>query len=462
MLLHHAATFSRRALSTARVRALSTTNTNSTTSGEGDMSDEEIIQLADQVMKGEIESDLEDALIPQESPSLPLGLPDAYLTGMSPQTFDKNGQRSGIKVHPKTGAKEFPHPTPTLHEPLSQKWAEKQMKHGWSVPITTEAQTAWEPPERVFWGSDFDVYSLSLSYDDVVNEREAADMALTHAYTHGILVVTGTPPGNDPLRNIARAFTGGHTASGDADPDAIDHGPMRTLYGEIWSTSSSAQSAGASTADSAYTSLSLPLHTDMTYMKCPPGLQIFSMTTPASDGSGKSTYLDGFNAAESLRESNAFALLSGFPYSFRSIDRDNGWHLETTGTVFETCPYTDTVSMIRHNDLDSLSALPPYYMALDMAANIQHAAVDEDEVAAFYSAAKGAMDEWDEVLADPNRKISVPLKAGDTTIVHNHRVLHGRESFNLSDGTSRTITGCYTSAEDLLSRWRVMWTKPLS
>ena len=50
-----------------------------------------------------------------------------------------------------------------------------------------------------------------------------------------------------------------------------DSGPYRTLYGAVWSTSVGGQPSGTSTADSAYSSVSLPLHTDMTYHATPPG-----------------------------------------------------------------------------------------------------------------------------------------------------------------------------------------------
>ena len=50
------------------------------------------------------------------------------------------------------------------------------------------------------------------------------------------------------------------------------------------------------------------------------------------------------------------------------------------------------------------------------------------------------------------------LKEGDCAVVHNRRVMHGRESFNLKEGEGRSIVGCYTGVDDLESRWRVLFT----
>ena len=72
--------------------------------------------------------------------------------------------------------------------------------------------------------------------------------------------------------------------------------PLQTLYGSgVWSTSSSSSfydkdgedqveksGSGASTADSAYSSTSLPLHTNLTYSSNPPVLQVFLMVQPAA------------------------------------------------------------------------------------------------------------------------------------------------------------------------------------
>ena len=54
----------------------------------------------------------------------------------------------------------------------------------------------------------------------------------------------------------------------------------------------------------------------------------------------------------------------------------------------------------------------------------------------------------------------VPLKSGDCAIVHNVRVMHGREGFSLGEGEEgRSIVGCYTGRDELESRWRVEFTK---
>jgi alpha-ketoglutarate-dependent taurine dioxygenase len=99
------------------------------------------------------------------------------------------------------------------------------------------------------------------------------------------------------------------------------------LYGTVWSTTSGGQPEGTSIADSAYGIEGLPLHTDMTYHRDPPGLQIFTMVQPAGDGGGESIFCDGFAAADRLRKINpeAFVTLSETSRRYRGRERINTW-----------------------------------------------------------------------------------------------------------------------------------------
>jgi len=106
--------------------------------------------------------------------------------------------------------------------------------------------------------------------------------------------VTGTPinDGGSGIAALASALSGGSIKMSSASsvmkhyiensglsptilPNGTD-GPQRTMYGGVWSTSSDGMKDGQSLADSAYGQGALPLHTDMTYMKDPPGLQVKS------------------------------------------------------------------------------------------------------------------------------------------------------------------------------------------
>jgi Taurine catabolism dioxygenase TauD, TfdA family len=183
-------------------------------------------------------------------------------------------------------------------------------------------------------------------------------------------------------------------------------GPLRTLYGTVWSTSCSGQAAGCSLADSAFGCEALPLHTDMTYSRDPPGLQIFTMVQPAVTG-GESIYCDGFAAADRLRRTNpdAFDFLSKTVRRFYCVDKETGWHMEASGPIIAV--EKGEIVQVRHNDLDRMPDLPPEWDCAD------------DKVDEFYARLQSAHAAWDSVLAEDDMRLVVGLQPGDTVVVAN-------------------------------------------
>uniref|UniRef100_A0A7S4JV88 TauD/TfdA-like domain-containing protein n=1 Tax=Odontella aurita TaxID=265563 RepID=A0A7S4JV88_9STRA len=242
------------------------------------------------------------------------------------------------------------------------------------------------------------------------------------------------------------------------------------MYGAVWSTSSSNAAPGTSTADSAYGSGALPLHTDMTYLRDPPGVQIFAMGRPSKHG-GASVFGDGLAASESLRRDHpdAFDVLCRTVRRYRCVDDDGGWHLEAEGPVIRAAdrgggapfpPHRShrhrhhhrrwgPVGMIRHNDLDRLPDLPP--------ADVR-SIVDEREremrIAEFYSDLDHAHELWDGLLGSDDIRLRMDLRPGDMVAVANQRCFHGRESFTADADSPRSVMGCYVSQDELNSRFR--------
>jgi hypothetical protein len=171
----------------------------------------------------------------------------------------------------------------------------------------------------------------------------------------------------------------------------IGYHPLQTLYGAgFWLTSclslfyrSGCATTSASTADSAYGTTSLPLHTDMMHIHNPPSTQVFLMMQPAMiqaeeslslpSNYGKSIvpkdqsfYVDGFAAAQQLLLENpeAFRLLATTPQRYCCIDNKEGWHLEVTGPVIKMMQHgkkeRGPVKSIHHIDLDRFPDLPLY------------------------------------------------------------------------------------------------------
>lgn len=331
---------------------------------------------------------------------------------------------------------------------------------------------------------------MSVSFGDIVlsdDYEHYQSRALEILFQYGILLVPSTPTqdGGAGVSALASALSGSaykksanassfvnyrtcrhgqnnFTSSSEYLPSAME-GPFRTLYGVIWSTHSANMPEGVSLADSSYGNGALPLHTDMTYYRDPPGLQIFTMVSPASMG-GESIFADGLAVAERMRSDypEEFDVLCRTSRRYRSIDTGTGWHLEANGPIFKAMDRNQNcadpskwkvgverwgaVVGVRHNDLDRLPDLPPSHVMED---GNRH---DEKD---YYSQLKNAHNVLNRLLASDEFRLEVALKPGETVVVANQRCLHGRKSF-LTKQVPRSIMGCYVSQDDLESRFRWM------
>lgn len=300
-----------------------------------------------------------------------------------------------------------------LESKYEKRWIEKILQE-WQRPQDSTSRTPWRNlNEKEVRDSSEMCLPFSLALESATG--------LKALYKYGFLLVPETPIDDDGegVAALASAFSGGAVKTvpsasllcnyleGGTDivlPHGTD-GPLRTLYGTVWSTTTAGQADGASIADSAYGSGALPLHTDMTYLRDPPGLQIFTMVRPALNG-GQSVIADGFAAAEYLKavDPMSFELLSKVERRYRCIDSSTGWHLEARGPVISE--RNGSIIAIRHNDLDRLPDLPPH----DLKSNERHE---------FYEKLVQAHRKWDEVLSMDDFRLVLSLKPGDTLVVAN-------------------------------------------
>lgn len=268
---------------------------------------------------------------------------------------------------------------------------------------------------------------MSVKLSDTLTASGKSE-ALSKLYKYGVLLVKDTPvSSNDVNKKAIIDFA-----------NVIGYGPQTTLYGSVWSTRSDAfMEDGASIADSAYRNDALPLHTDMTYYREPPGLQVFCMVNAAKDG-GESVLADGFSVGEMLRKENpqSFHILSKVIRRYWSIDKDNGWHLEADGTIIQCTP-SGLISRIRHNDLDRLPDISPISDLND-----------------FYEQLDSAHEKWNELLNRDENRLAIKVESGEMIVVSNQRVLHARHSFVTDKAAPRIISGCYVSQDDYYSRLR--------
>ncbi len=328
---------------------------------------------------------------------------------------------------------------------FSPEWVKLQVASIQSDPVLEHDISPVLP--RIPWTNisekEFRSLPMSVSFDDLVLSPDYnlhMECSLRKLYQNGILLVTSTPTDDDGcgISAISSALSGAaNKTSHESSPlmhyrychqnglrpsPTLEHrseGPQNTLFGAVWSTHSNDSANGTSVADSAYGCSALPLHTDMTYFRDPPGLQIFTMVSPADQG-GESTYADGLAVAECLREKHPkeFDVLCRTMRRYRYIDTVTGWHLEAISPVIQAIDrWGPSVSgaerwgpvlRIRHNDLDRLPDLPPLSV-------IENNAEDE-----YYSELQKAHCVLDRLLGSDEFRLVVRLNPGDTVVVANH------------------------------------------
>lgn len=419
-----------------------------------------------------------------------VALPSQFVEAYNERNFDPmTHQRTDIAFDPLDGklatSLDKSNDTPTSTSNISQDWLETQLKRWRADPNDYDEpwsrQTVQNSEKRVLWTNwtesivrDPAQSPILFQYDDINEDTDNIETELlTRLYQYGLVLISGTPSSTDtlPFSAMSESSKSLHlSCKSDETAEAailklaslVGYHPLQTLYGSgVWSTSSESSfyddetgaSGSTSTADSAYGSTSLPLHTDMTYMTTPPGVQVFLMVQPASTPEaeatpkGQSTYLDGFAAAHQLFLENpeAFELLACTERIYRCLDDQEGWHMEAAGPVIETksggVNRWGPVSAIRHNDLDRLPDLPPYCSSLDV--------ID----GSFYHKLTNAHEAWNEILSRDSMRLVIDLQPGDCVLVANQRCLHGRYAFE-SSAYPRVVMGCYVGTDELHSKMR--------
>ncbi|MEM9127919.1 MAG: TauD/TfdA family dioxygenase, partial [Pseudomonadota bacterium] len=178
----------------------------------------------------------------------------------------------------------------------------------------------------------------------------------------------------------------------------------------------------------AYTGLGLQAHTDNPYRDPVPTLQILYCLENSAAG-GDSIVVDGFRAAEKLRDRNpeGFDLLAGHPARFEYKGSD-GVCLRARRPMIELSP-DGALMGIRFNNRSTAPLVD----------------IPFDRMEAYYAAYR----QLGEIIDDPAMGVSFKLEPGESFIVDNTRVLHARLGY--SGAGSRWLQGCYADKDGLLS-----------
>lgn len=186
------------------------------------------------------------------------------------------------------------------------------------------------------------------------------------------------------------------------------------------------------TNSAAYTTLRLPLHTDLPTRELQPGLQFLHCLVNDASG-GESILVDGFKIAEHIREHfpEEFDALSTSPMSFYNKDKNSDYRFDGPALVIDS---NGTVVEVRvANFLRGPLNLPA------------------DQIIPLYRGYRRFM----ALTREARFQFYFRLEAGDLIVFDNRRVLHARNAFDLKQG-ARHLQGCYVDRDELLSRIRVL------
>ncbi len=253
------------------------------------------------------------------------------------------------------------------------------------------------------------VYQWDALQDDAVLQR-----AVKEYIERGFLLVHDTPTQPDSILSIARRF--GYVR--DTNFGA---------YFEVYSRPDS--------TDLAYRPVALGPHTDNPYRNPVPGIQLLHCLQNETSG-GLSTLVDSLAVAKQLQQEDpdGFRLLATVPVRFEYRDAD-------------TC----LVSVQPMIELDGMGVMIGVFYSprLD-----DIPLMSEHDTQAYHRARK----RFGSLLEDPQFELRFRLEPGQLMMFDNNRVLHGRTSFDPSEG-HRQLQGCYIDRDSPRSLYRVLSRK---
>jgi len=182
----------------------------------------------------------------------------------------------------------------------------------------------------------------------------------------------------------------------------------------------------------AYTSMRLPLHTDLPNQKLIPGYQFLHSFKNDAKG-GESVFADGFRICADMEkeEPRAFELLKRVEVPWRFHD--------------DSCDLRQRRPIIGQKTDGELE-----YFAFN-AHIVDVPDMDVDLLYEFYAAYRELMVR----VRDPKYTVQHALEPGQMVVFDNLRVLHGRTAFDAASG-DRHLRGYYIEQDEIDSRIRVL------
>ncbi len=269
-----------------------------------------------------------------------------------------------------------------------------------------EPTSGWLPKEITTWDASLDV--PADRYEQLCKDPKTLRDWLQNVQRYGFAKLTDAPTEDGALFNVIDLF-----------------GYVReTNYGRHFEVRTTVNPSNL-----AYTGQGLQAHTDNPYRDPVPTLQLLYCLESSAAG-GDSMVVDGFRAAEILREENPawFDVLSQHCARFEYA----GGHdvaLHSKRPMIELAPDGELIG-VRFNNRSAAAITD----------------VPFDKMELYYEAYRRLA----QLADDPDLQVSFKLQPGDAFIVDNTRVLHARKAYS-GNGT-RWLQGCYADKDSLLSK----------
>jgi gamma-butyrobetaine dioxygenase len=247
-----------------------------------------------------------------------------------------------------------------------------------------------------------------------LEREEVLFRALKDFIELGFLLVNQTPTEADSILQIAQRF-----------------GFVRTTnFGSFFEVYSQPDST-----DLAYRPVALGPHTDNPYRTPVPGIQILQCLQNETSG-GLSTLVDSLAVAEQVRaeDPQGFELLSRIPVRFEY--RDASTHLVSVKPMIELDGEGQMTGVHYSPRLDDIPLM------------------SQADTQRYHAARK----RLGLLFEDPQYELRFRLNPGEMMMFDNNRVLHGRTSFDPSEG-HRQLQGCYVDRDGPRSQYLVLQRK---
>ncbi|KAK7070451.1 Gamma-butyrobetaine dioxygenase [Halocaridina rubra] len=275
--------------------------------------------------------------------------------------------------------------------------------------------------KRVYWGSEIMDSLPASSFPEILRSDEALLDFLVQFEKYGITIVQGAPSRWGEVLVLSERI-GFH---------------KRTHYGNTFAVR---QKIDASNL--AYTSGYLDMHIDMPYIYCKPEVQLLHCIAQIKGKGGENQLVDSLHVTQQLKHLHPekFDILTSILVDFT----DEG--VEECGYEYHTRTKVPIISLDQYGELATVNFS---HMSRDSFFD-----VPVDKVHSWYD----AMLTFHSLLSHPDNAFTYKLKEGEILILDNMRVMHGRQSYHMTEG-SRELEGCYWDWDTVHSCRRVIEKK---